>query len=79
MAVAHGLPYEEALKALTLYPAQIFGVDDQVGSLEKGKSGDIVIFDGDPLKEVSRVVLVFVRGERFEADTEQIETMQEMK
>ena len=69
----------QALKALTLYPAQIFGVDDQVGSLEKGKSADIVIFDGDPIQEVSRVVLVFVRGERFDGDAEQMETMKEMK
>jgi imidazolonepropionase-like amidohydrolase len=64
-AVAHGLPWEEALKALTLYPAQIFGVEEQTGSLEVGKSADLVVFDGDPLLEVSRVEMVFVGGRRY--------------
>src|SRR5882724_10745326 len=49
-AVAHGLPYDEALKAVTLYPAQIFGLADQVGTLETGKIANIIITDGDPLE-----------------------------
>jgi len=79
LAVANGLPYNVALKALTLYPAQIFGVDDEVGSLEKGKSGDIVIFDGDPLKELSRVVLVFIGGEKYEGNDVHYNMIEEMK
>lgn len=79
LAVANGLPYNVALKALTLYPAQIFGVDDEVGSLEKGKSGDIVIFDGDPLKDLSRVVLVFISGEKYEGNDVQYNVIEEMK
>src|SRR6185437_16825066 len=46
-AVAFGLPYEEALKALTINPAQIWGVSDQVGSVEKGKLADLIVTDGD--------------------------------
>src|SRR4030081_815040 len=42
-AVAYGLPYEEALKALTLYPAQIFGLADQVGTLDSGKIANVIV------------------------------------
>jgi imidazolonepropionase-like amidohydrolase len=65
-AVTHGLPYEEALHALTLYPAQLFGVVDELGSLEVGKSADLVVFDADPLRDLARVETVFIRGELFE-------------
>jgi imidazolonepropionase-like amidohydrolase len=62
IAVANGLSREEALKALTLNPAQIFGVADRFGSLEVGKSADLVVFSGDPLEELSNVEMVFVQG-----------------
>ena len=61
-AVVAGLPREEALKALTLYPAQIFGVADQLGSLEAGKIADVVIFDGEPLTRPVRVKMVLLAG-----------------
>lgn len=61
-AVVAGLPREEALKALTLYPAQIFGVADQLGSLEVGKIADVVIFDGEPLARPVRVKMVLLAG-----------------
>jgi len=61
-AVVAGLPKEEALKALTLYPAQIFGVADQLGSLEAGKIADVVIFDGEPLARPVRVKMVLLAG-----------------
>ena len=64
-AIIHGLPVAEAIRALTLYPAQIFGVADQLGSLEVGKLADVVVFDGDPLAELSRVEMVFVGGKRL--------------
>ena len=67
-AVKFGLPYEEAVKALTLYPAQIFGVDDKIGSLEKGKMANLVVFDRDPLRQLSRVKMVVIRGQIFETD-----------
>jgi len=62
LAVSHGLPYDEALKALTYYPAQIFGVEDKIGTLEKGKIADIVIFDGEPLRSLSRAKMVIIEG-----------------
>ncbi len=62
MAVAFGLPYEEALKALTLYPAEIWGVADKLGSIEKGKWADLIVTDGDPLETRTQVKRVFIQG-----------------
>ena len=61
-AVAFGLPYDEAMKALTLYPAQIWGVDDQLGSLDVGKTANVVVANGDPLDVKTDVKYVFVQG-----------------
>jgi imidazolonepropionase-like amidohydrolase len=52
----------EALKAITITPAQILGVADRVGSLEKGKDADIVILNGDPLNVLTRVEKVILNG-----------------
>jgi len=65
LAVAHGLPEAEALRALTLSPAEIFGVADRLGSLEAGKEATFVLTRGDPLQVRSRVVGVVIRGRRF--------------
>ncbi|MCK5651936.1 MAG: amidohydrolase family protein [Gemmatimonadetes bacterium] len=64
-AVVHGRPREEALKGLTLYPAEVFGVAEELGSLEVGKWADVVVFDGDPLSELSKAEMVFVGGRRY--------------
>ena len=61
-AVAFGLPYDEAMKALTLYPAQIWGVDDQLGSLDVGKTANVVIANGDLLDVKTDVKYVFIQG-----------------
>jgi hypothetical protein len=50
VAVANGLPYADALRALTLNPAQIWGVGKKYGTLEPGRDADLVIWDGDPLE-----------------------------
>jgi imidazolonepropionase-like amidohydrolase len=63
ISVAHGLPREEALKAITLNPAKILGIADEVGSLEVGKIANVVIWTGDPLQGRSRVEAVFIKGE----------------
>ncbi len=62
-AVAYGLPYEEALKAVTLYPAQILGVADQVGTLEPGKSANVIVTNGDPLELTTDVKFLFIKGQ----------------
>lgn len=61
-AVAYGLPWDEAFRAVTIYPAQIWGVADRYGSLEAGKVADVVVWDGDPLELLTRVEHVFIRG-----------------
>ncbi|MEO1135254.1 MAG: amidohydrolase family protein [Pseudomonadota bacterium] len=61
-AVAHGLPFDAALAALTLSAAQMLGVEAQLGSLETGKIADVVIWDGDPLEVTTRPEAVFING-----------------
>ncbi|HEX8674407.1 MAG TPA: amidohydrolase family protein [Longimicrobium sp.] len=62
-AVAYGLPWAEAFRAVTLYPAQIWGVADRYGSLEVGKVANVVVWDGDPLELLTSVNHVFIRGQ----------------
>ena len=61
-AVAFGLPREEALRAITLYPAQILGVADRLGSLAPGRLASFIVTDGDPLETTTRVERVFIQG-----------------
>jgi imidazolonepropionase-like amidohydrolase len=63
-AVAYGLPYEAAIASLTLNPARIWGMADRVGSLEKGKDADVVVWSGDPLETSTWPVAVFIGGVR---------------
>ncbi len=63
LAMKGGLDHEQALRAITLGPAEILGVHDRIGSLEPGKDADIVIFDGDPLHYLTRVERVIIDGE----------------
>lgn len=63
LAVKEGLDPEEALKSITINPATMLGLDDQVGSLEPGKDGDVVLWDGDPLDVMSRAQQVVVKGQ----------------
>jgi imidazolonepropionase-like amidohydrolase len=62
MAAGYGLPFDVTLRAITLEPARILGVDHRVGSLERGKDADLVLFDGDPFEFVSRVCGVVIQG-----------------
>jgi len=61
-AAAYGLPYEEALKAITANPAKIYGMAGRTGTLEPGRSGDVVIWSGDPLEVTSAPTQVFIEG-----------------
>ena len=61
-----GLAPDAALRALTLSPAEIFGVADRLGSLENGKIANLVVTDGDLFEEKTKIKMVFVDGHRFE-------------
>jgi len=63
LAAKEGLDEMEALKAITINAAEILGISDRVGSLEKGKDADIVIFDGHPFETTSKTSVVLINGE----------------
>jgi imidazolonepropionase-like amidohydrolase len=61
-AVAYGLPYDDALKAITLNVAEIFGFGDKLGSLDVGKWANVVLSNGDPLDVRTDVKQVYIQG-----------------
>ncbi|MBM3756811.1 MAG: amidohydrolase family protein [Acidobacteria bacterium] len=67
--VAFGLPHDEALKAITINAAKIWGVDDRIGSIEKGKWADLILTDGDPLEGRSQVKQMWVQGKPVSLET----------
>ena len=62
-AIAYGLSPEQGLKAVTLNPAQIFGLADQLGTLQVGKTANIIVTNGDPLELTTDVKYLFIRGQ----------------
>ncbi|HEY6305596.1 MAG TPA: amidohydrolase family protein [Candidatus Angelobacter sp.] len=72
-AVAFGLPPGEALKALTLNPAQMFGLDKDLGSLDAGKMANVVVANGDPLDVKTDVKHVFIAGQEIPLVSKQTE------
>ncbi len=65
-AAAFGLPKEEALKGVTIYPAQIFGADKLIGSIEVGKAATLIVTDGDPLELRTKIKHMFINGKQTE-------------
>lgn len=70
-AAAYGLPRDEALKAITLYPAQILGVAEQLGSLAPGRLASFIVTDGDPLETTTQVQRIFIQGREVDAGNRQ--------
>ena len=68
MAVAHGLPVEEGIKSITIYAAEIMGIDDRVGSLEVGKDATLIVTDGNPLEITTSVSMEFIEGRIIDLD-----------
>ncbi|MCX7924948.1 MAG: amidohydrolase family protein [Fimbriimonadales bacterium] len=71
-AVAHGLPRDEAVKAITLYPAQILGLAHRLGSIEVGKDANLVLLSGDPLDIRTQVIQVWIGGRPIEMTSKHI-------
>jgi len=70
-AVAYGMSHDDALRAVTLAPAELFGVADQVGSLQPGREANVVVWTGDPFEFSTRVKHVFIRGQEVLAPSRQ--------
>jgi len=77
VAVAFGLSKEEALKAVTLYPAQILGADSQIGSISEGKVANIILSDGDPLEKATQLKYLFIAGKPVELKNKHTELFEE--
>ena len=78
-AVAYGMTRDDALRAITLTPAEVFGVADRVGSLQAGKDADVVVWSGDPFEFASQPEHVFIRGREVHATTRQDQLEQRYK
>ena len=62
LSIKEGLDRETALRAITINPARVMGVDDRVGSIAVGKDADLVLWSGDPLVVLQRALSVFIGG-----------------
>ena len=71
LAAGYSLPKEEALKAVTIYPAQILGVADRLGSLETGKAATLIVTNGDPLDFPTQVEAAFIDGRKIDLSNRQ--------
>jgi imidazolonepropionase-like amidohydrolase len=70
-AVAFGLDQDQAIRSITLSPAEIFGVADRVGSLEVGKDATLIVTDGNPLEISTQTKLAFIQGRRVDLSNKQ--------
>ncbi|ADY56966.1 amidohydrolase [Syntrophobotulus glycolicus DSM 8271] len=72
LAVKNGMKEEDALKALTIWPAEILGVDGRIGSLAEGKDADLVVWNGRPLDLNSDPVIVVINGQLIKSGQDEI-------
>ena len=79
VAVAYGLTWDQALRAITLTPAEVLGVADRVGSLQPGRDANVVVWSGDPFEFSTRVEHVLIRGREVARPSRQDELMQRYK
>ncbi len=75
-AVAYGMTWDQALRAVTLTPAEVFGVADSYGSLEPGKVANVVVWSGDPFEFSTGVEHVFIRGKEIPLRSRQTELLE---
>lgn len=78
-AVAYGLPHDEALKAVMLNAAQIFGLADQLGTLEPGKIANVIVTNGDPLELQTQVRYLFIKGQLTSTDNKHRELYEQYR
>jgi imidazolonepropionase-like amidohydrolase len=78
-SVAYGLPHDEALKAVMLNAAQMFGMADQFGTIEPGKLGNVIVTNGDPLEIQTQVRYLFIKGQLTSTDNKHRELYEEYR
>lgn len=78
-AVAYGLPHDEALKAVMLNAAQMFGLADQLGTLAPGKLANIIVTNGDPLELQTQVRYLFIKGQLTSTDNKHRELYEQYR
>ena len=78
-AVAYGAAWDDALRAVTLTPAEVFGVADRIGSLSAGKDANVVVWSGDPFEFATQAEHVFIRGRSVKAPSRQDQLMERYK
>ena len=70
-AVAYGMSHDDALRAITLTPAELFGISDRVGSLQPGRDANVVVWSGDPFEFSTQVEHVLIRGREVKEPSRQ--------
>src|SRR5438874_2445493 len=78
-AVSYGMTWDQALRAVTLSPAEIFGVADRYGSLEQGQVANVVVWSGDPFEFTTGVEDVLIRGKEIPLKSRQTELLERYK
>jgi imidazolonepropionase-like amidohydrolase len=78
-AVAYGLPHDEALKAVTINAAKMFGIDDQVGTIETGKLANLIVTNGDPFEVQTQVKYLFIKGQLTSLDNRHLQLYEEYR
>jgi len=78
-AIAYGLSWDDALRAVTLSPAEVFGMADRYGSLDPGKVANVVVWSGDPFEFTTGVEHVFIRGREIPLKSRQTELFERYK
>jgi imidazolonepropionase-like amidohydrolase len=78
-AVSYGMSWDQALRAITLAPAEVFGVVDRYGSLQAGKVANVVVWSGDPFEFTTAVEHVFIRGREIPLRSRQTELFERYK
>ncbi len=78
-AVGYGLPHDEALRAVTINAAKMLGLDGEIGTIETGKLGNLIVTDGDPLEIRTQLRYLFIKGALTSTDNKQKELYEEYK
>ena len=73
MAVSHGLPWDAALRSITLSAAEILGIADKVGSLDKGKHATLIVTDGPAMEVTTNLTMAFIQGRQIDLRNKQTE------